>query len=157
MSKPTPIVLRRLTRAALIGSLAVACTPVYAQEIFGVVSAVHSGDRLVLSAVDRTIDVQLAQIAAPAHGVPLAAQSRESLADICYGKAATLMVTGTALNGDTIGKVSCGGVPANEEQVRRGMARVEQPYRELNSLLRDAEREAVDAAVGMWREPVRGR
>jgi endonuclease YncB( thermonuclease family) len=142
--------MRKVLLAAV--TLAASCGGVLAQERFGVVTHVAAGDRLTLKTHDRTLDVVLAQIDAPHAGEPLAAASRESLEDICYGAAATLIETGTALDGATIGKVSCAGVRADEEQVRRGMARVRPTFLELNSILREAQQRAQVASLGIWRQ-----
>jgi endonuclease YncB( thermonuclease family) len=54
------------------------------------------------------------------HGV--GPSSRQSLAQICEKKTARVSWTENDRNGRTLGRVSCGGIDANAEQVRRGMA-----------------------------------
>ena len=139
-----------LMRSAGALCIALVCTAAWPQEIRGVVSGVVSGDRVVLRTVDRTIDVKLAQIEAPPRDSLLGAASRRSLQELCYGKAATLMETGTALDGSTIGKLSCAGIRADEEQVRRGLTSITPRVAEFNSVLRNAQMTARNARRGLW-------
>ena len=121
-----------------------------AQEIEGVVVEVASGDALTLVGDHQRVRVRLAEIAAPVEGQPYAKESRNSLVDLCYGKAATLTRTGTDVYGWTLGRVSCGGISANDEQVRRGMAWVYQRYEQFDAPLRALEAQAKAAKRGLW-------
>jgi endonuclease YncB( thermonuclease family) len=126
------------------------CVEAISAEIYGVVVRVPAGDRLVLYTGNQHLNVQLAQVTAPAVQSALGARARESLASLCYGQAATLVVTGTAENGHTIGQVSCAGRDAAAEQVRSGLAEVKKPFDRVDSMLRAAESDARAARAGMW-------
>jgi micrococcal nuclease len=119
-------------------------------EVLGLVSAVMTGDRALLRAERQTIAVRLAGIEAPAPNEPFWEESRESLRALCLGRAATLVETGTALDGSVLGSLSCDGVQINEEQVKRGMARATEHAQQLDSVLRDAQRSARAQRLGMW-------
>lgn len=137
---------------------AMLAAPALAQERLGIVTEVATGDRIRFRTPDTWMNVVLAQIEAPALREPWGLVSRESLHTLCYNKVATLMETGTAPDGSTIGKLSCAGVRADEEQIRRGLARVEPPFTELNSVLRSAEEKARQRGLGIWaQETPRGR
>jgi endonuclease YncB( thermonuclease family) len=66
--------------------------------------------------------VRLERIDAPERGQPFGKRSRQSLSEICAGKAAHVGDRGNDSYGQTIGRVSCAGIDANSEQVRLGMA-----------------------------------
>lgn len=53
---------------------------------------------------------------------PFGRRSKQSLLEICGGNPAQVAEQGTDRYRRTIGRVSCAGVEANDEQVRRGMA-----------------------------------
>jgi endonuclease YncB( thermonuclease family) len=137
-------------RAAAIVVLALACLGATAAEIPGVVVKVPTGDRVVLYTGSQRLNVELAQVTAPSVQAALGARARESLARLCYGQAATLVITGTAENGHTIGQVSCAGRDAAAEQVRNGLVEVKKPFDRLDSVLRAAESEARAGRAGMW-------
>jgi micrococcal nuclease len=141
-----------MNRAVAALVLAVSSGLATAQEQFGIVTAVRSGDRVVLSTAERTVDVVLAQIRAPSLNEALGLDSQLSLAEICFRKAATLIETGTAPDGSTIGKLSCGGVSAQEAQVIRGLARLKPSSDEIDSALQNAQSAARRAQVGIWND-----
>lgn len=124
---------------------------VLAQEIPGIVIDVPAGDRLVVDTADSRMAVTLAGIEAPRPSEPNGEASRKSLADLCYRQAATVMPTGTALDGNMRAEVSCAGVRADEAQLRRGMARL-RPRLEVDSALQHAEEMARRARLGIWAE-----
>jgi endonuclease YncB( thermonuclease family) len=66
--------------------------------------------------------VRLREIDSPERNQPFGKRSRQSLSDICAKKRARVSWTGKDRNGRALGRVWCGGIDANEEQVRRGMA-----------------------------------
>jgi endonuclease YncB( thermonuclease family) len=137
-------------RAAAVIVLAVACVGATSAEIPGVVVRVPAGDRVVLSTGNQHLNVELAQVTAPPVQTALGARARESLASLCYGQAATLVITGTAENGHTIGQLSCAGRDAAAEQVRRGLTEIKKPFDRVDSILRAAENGARAARAGMW-------
>ena len=79
-----------------------------------------------------TLKVRLAEIDAPEKAQPFGTRSRQHLAQLCFGKVATLapMAASGGLDryGRTVARVTCAGVDANAEQVRSGMAWVYDRY-----------------------------
>ncbi len=98
----------------------------------------------------RQVRVRLAEIDAPELGQPFGKRSRQSLNELCHGKAANVEDRGPDRYGRTIGLVLCAGIDANAEQVRRGMAWVYQQYAPKASLLYALEGEARAERRGLW-------
>jgi endonuclease YncB( thermonuclease family) len=82
----------------------------------------------------------LKEIDAPESKQAFGKRSRQSLAQICEKKSARVSWTEKDRNGRTLGRVWCGGIDANAEQVRRGMAWVFDRYVKDWSLYR----------LGLW-------
>jgi len=74
---------------------------------------------------------------------------------MCYQQTAVIERIDIDRYGRTVGKVLCGQVNANAEQIRKGMAWVYRKYLHDDSLLL-LEQEAQVSRVGLWgdREPV---
>lgn len=142
-------------KAPLVLILALACSPAFA-TISGRVVGIADGDTLtVLDDKHQQHKIRLAEIDAPEKKQPFGSRSRQSLADICFQKLASVVEQGRDKYGRTIGRITCAGVDANAEQVRRGMAWVYDRYvtdRSLYRLQDDAKRER----RGLWadRDPV---
>jgi endonuclease YncB( thermonuclease family) len=98
------------------------------------------------------IKVRLSDIDAPERKQPFGTRSRQSLADLCAGKDARIAEQGKDPYGRTLGRVSCAGVDANAEQVRRGMAWVYVRYAPKDSPLYQLERAARLDRRGLWRD-----
>jgi endonuclease YncB( thermonuclease family) len=88
----------------------------------GPVVNVHDGDTVTVLVERTQVRVRLVDIDAPELGQAFGKRSRQSLADMCAGKTAHVADRGKDRYGRTLGHVSCAGVDANAEQVRRGMA-----------------------------------
>jgi hypothetical protein len=86
--------------------------------------AVADGDTLtILDAGRQQRRIRLAEIDAPEkRRQPFGQRSKQSLSDLCYGRDAVIEDGRRDRYGRTIGRVSCAGIDANAEQVRRGMA-----------------------------------
>jgi endonuclease YncB( thermonuclease family) len=95
------------------------------------------------------IRVRLVEIDAPERKQAFGARSRQSLSDLCGRKTATVKWSEMDRYGRVLGRVFCGGIDANAEQVRRGMAWVYDRYVKDRSLyaLQD---EAKVARRGLW-------
>ncbi len=131
--------------------------PASAGELVGRVVVVADGDALTLASADGgdRVRVRLADIAAPKHGQRFATRSRQSLAELCAGKTAVLETRDDAKpdrDGNTIGRVRCGGIYAGAEQVRRGMAWVYVEHASPTSALYALEADARLARRGLWRD-----
>lgn len=121
------------------------------EPVAGKVVAVGDGDSLTfLDDAGKKRRVRLAQIDAPEYKQPYGAASRKSLAAICLKKPATVEAVETDSYGRVIGKVTCAGVDANIEQVRRGMAWVVARNTLPNSPLPEMEANARLRGLGLW-------
>jgi endonuclease YncB( thermonuclease family) len=143
-----------------IVAIALACLcslPASAGELAGRVVMVADGDTLTLASADGRdrVRVRLADIAAPKHGQRFATRSRQSLAELCAGKTAVLETADDGKpdrEGGTIGRVRCGGIYVDAEQVRRGMAWVYVEQAPPTSALYALEADARLARRGLWRD-----
>lgn len=139
-----PIVF--LVLAAALLQVGAAC----AAKLHGLVIGVTDGDTLTLRVERTRIRVRLTEIDAPERGQPFGTRARQSLAQLCFDRPATVNVVGTDRYGRTLGRVSCSGVVANEEQVRRGLAWVYARYVRRGSRLYAVQREAREQRRGLW-------
>lgn len=104
-----------------------------AQAMSGRVIGVSDGDTLTVLVDRKPVKVRLAEIDAPERKQPYGTRSRQSLAELCHRKQATVVERDKDRYGRTVGYVSCAGVEANAEQVRRGMAWVFDRYAKRDS------------------------
>ena len=119
-------------------------------DFSGPVVKVQDGDTLTVLVARGEVRVRLDGIDAPEMAQPYGRRSRESLAELCAAKQAQVAEQGRDRYGRTIGRVSCGGVPANAEQVRRGMAWVFVRYAPAGSPLYAIEQDARGRREGLW-------
>lgn len=115
--------------------------------------SVHDGDTLTVLIERRQMKVRLSDIDAPELGQPFGTRSRQSLAELCFGKPASLDVRGRDRYQRTIARVTCAGTDANAEQVRRGYAWTFTRYARADSPLYALQREARAARRGLWNDP----
>jgi micrococcal nuclease len=66
---------------------------------------------------------------------PFGQRSKQSLSDLCFARDTVLDTTDKVRYGRTVPKVYCGGVYANPEQIRSGMAWAYRKYHHDQSLL----------------------
>lgn len=112
--------------------------------------AIADGDTLTALCNDhQQVKVRLAEIDAPEKSQPFGQRSKQSLAEMCFNAKAEIQVQATDRYKRTVGRVTCNGVDANAEQVKRGMAWVYDQYVKERSLysLQDSARQA---GVGLW-------
>jgi len=119
-------------------------------DFTGPVVKVQDGDTLTVRAANAVVRVRLDGIDAPEMGQPYGRRSRESLAELCAAKQAQVVEQGRDRYGRTVGRVWCGGVSANAEQVRRGMAWVFVRYAPRGSPLYSLEHDARERRQGLW-------
>ena len=93
-----------------------------AADFTGRVVNVDDGDTITVLVDQHQIRVRLVDIDAPELGQAFGRDSRDSLSRICAGLSARVSEHGQDHYGRTLGRVTCGVVDANAEQVRRGMA-----------------------------------
>jgi endonuclease YncB( thermonuclease family) len=142
--------LKRLL--ALLLPLFLAVSPALA-DIRGKVVSVHDGDTLTVVIDRRQVRVRLTDIDAPELGQPFGTRSRQSLAELCFGKEARLDVRGQDRYNRSLARVTCAGRYANAEQVRRGYAWTFVRYARQDSPLYALEHEARSARRGLWADP----
>jgi endonuclease YncB( thermonuclease family) len=139
----------RLSLKALCLTFLLAINPAQA-DVRGRVVSVHDGDTLTVLVERRQVKVRLTDIDAPELKQPFGTRSRQSLAELCFGKDATLDVRGQDRYKRTLATVTCAGTDANAEQVRRGYAWTYTRYVRANSPLFAIESEARSAHRGLW-------
>ena len=116
------------------------------------VVAIADGDSLTCTFGGTRTEVRLDEIDAPEHDQPHGGQAKQSLAKLCLNEQVTLDRHGVDDYGRVLARVTCGGVDANESQVRRGMAWVYDHYVKDRSLYNDQTR-ARSEGLGLWAEP----
>lgn len=142
------------TRIAIFITTAVCLVPsVTLADFMGRVVKIADGDTLTVLVNKRQVRVRLDGIDAPERRQPFYKRSRQSLADMCAAKPATVEEHGKDRYGRTIGRVTCAGVEANSEQVRRGMAWVFVRYVKRGSPLYQLEAQARLRKLGLWADP----
>jgi len=134
-------------------ALLLAISPAQA-DVGGRVVSVHDGDTLTVLVEKRQVKVRLTDIDAPELKQPFGTRSRQSLAEMCFGKDASLDVRGRDRYKRTLAIVTCAGTDANAEQVRRGYAWTYTRFARADSPLIAIENEARSAHRGLWADPV---
>ncbi len=126
-----------------------ACVPL-AAEISGIVTEVQDGDSLILVNWQHIYRIRLVDIDVPELDWPRGRDARTSLFHLCALKRATAETVGEDRFGRTVARVTCAGVDAKTEQVRRGWAWVFERYAPKGSPLYGIEAEARLARRGLW-------
>jgi len=124
---------------------------VHAEALSGTVVGIADGDTLtILDARKRERRVRLAEIDAPERKQAFGTKSRHSLLALCFKKPAQVEWQARDRNNRYIGRVTCAGIDANAEQVRRGMAWVSPRFTKPGSPLYELEAYARIRGVGLW-------
>ena len=137
-------------RAAFLAAAIAAVPSVALADFSGRVVKISDGDTLVVLVDRQPIRVRLDGIDAPERGQAFGKRSQQSLAEICAAREARVEDRGKDRYGRTIGRVSCTGIDANSEQVRRGMAWVFDRYVKPDSPLYGLQSEARRLKRGLW-------
>jgi endonuclease YncB( thermonuclease family) len=95
------------------------------------------------------VTVRVAEIDAPERRQAFGARSRQHLAELCFGKQATVKQTATDRYGRTVARVECNGTDASTAQVQAGMAWVFDCYVTDRSLYPVQHRARADRR-GLW-------
>ena len=112
---------------------------------------VIDGDTLVVQdAAKKKHTVRLAEIDAPERKQAFGAQSRRSLAALCFKKGAEVKWQNKEGHNRYVGRIMCAGVDAAAEQVRRGMAWVSPRFTNPGSPLYELESYARLRGIGLW-------
>jgi endonuclease YncB( thermonuclease family) len=127
---------------------------VRAETLSGTVTSVVDGDTLtVVDAQKRRYRVRLAEVDAPESKQAFGIKSARSLYGLCFGKPAQVEWKTKDRNKLYIGHVTCGGIDASAEQVRRGMAWVSPSFTQPGSPLYELEAHARVRGIGLWADP----
>ena len=128
--------------------LALAAGAAHGETFEASVVSVQDGDSLTVMRERRRVRVRLIGIDAPEGKQAYGDESRDSLAALCRKKNASITWTKKDSHKRLLGRVTCSGVDANAEQVRRGLAWASPLARdrELNGLQDTARR----ARKGLW-------
>ena len=122
-----------------------------AQAFTGKVVSVADGDTITVLRDRTQVKVRLLEIDAPEKTQAFGTKSKESLSEMCFGKTAELADKGKDRYGRTLARVSCDGVDANTEQVRRGMAWVYDRY-VTDKTLYAVQEKAKAERRGLWHD-----
>jgi micrococcal nuclease len=120
--------------------------PAYAARVVGIAD----GDTLTILEHRQRIKIRLANIDAPERQQPYYQRSRQSLAELCYGKEAEYLPEATDKYGRTVAIVICDGVEANQTQVARGLAWVYTWNKHQRQSLTPLEQAARAHRLGLW-------
>ncbi len=137
----------------VLAALTIAPLAAGGAEISGIVTEVQDGDTLTLVNWSATYKVRLADIDAPEWEQLRGKDSRASLFHLCFLRRAIAEANGEDQYGRPLVRITCAGVDANTEQVRRGLAWVFVRYAPKNSPLYGVEAEARAARRGLWEDP----
>lgn len=113
------------------------------------VIAISDGDTLTARCTTETLKIRLAEIDAPEKAQPFGNRSKQSLAELCFQKEAEVVPQTLDRYGRTVARVTCKGIDANREQVKRGMAWAFTKYL-TDKTIKDEELAARAAQVGLW-------
>jgi endonuclease YncB( thermonuclease family) len=127
---------------------------VEAETLSGTVVGVLDGDTLtIVDAQKRRYRVRLGQVDAPEGKQAFGVKSARSLHDLCFRKTAEVEWQARDQHNRHVGHVTCAGVDANAEQVRRGMAWVSPRSTQPGSPLYELEAYARVRGIGLWSDP----
>ncbi|MEW6563597.1 MAG: thermonuclease family protein [Pseudomonadota bacterium] len=111
---------------------------------------ISDGDTLTaMCNQNEQIKIRLAEIDAPEKIQPFGQRSKQSLAEMCFKKPAEIQVQATDRYHRSVARVTCNGVDANAEQIRRGMAWVYDKYNKDRSFY-ELQNTARNEQRGLW-------
>lgn len=150
------------TRSLLLLASLLVAIPSFADTLQGRVVGIADGDTVtVLDASNTQFKIRLMGIDAPEKKQAFGNKSKESLSALVFNKQVTVEYSKRDKYGRTVGKILVGGVDANLEQVRSGMAWHYKQYQkeqsvEDRSTYAQAEEKARIEKRGLWvdKEPI---
>lgn len=132
----------------VIGAAAVTFQPAIAAQVV----SITDGDTLTVIEGTRQIKIRLANIDAPEKAQPFGERSRQSLAELCFGKDAQYETQDVDRYGRLVATVTCNGTPANRAQIERGFAWVYPKYNR-DTTLPELQRAAQASKRGLFSDP----
>lgn len=143
--------LRKILNSAVFLMLFIPVS--WANSISGLVVKVYDGDTLtILAPLNQQIKIRLADIDAPERKQAFGQRSRQSLAELCFRKNASVQFQKKDRYQRILGRVYCNAVDVNAEQVRRGLAWVYDKYVADKSLYQ-LQAQARKSKAGLWIDP----
>ena len=140
---------QRIGRLILVAGLMLALNA--HADFTGKVVNVADGDTITVLRDRTQVKVRLLEIDAPEKAQAFGTKSKESLSEMCFGKTAEVADKGKDRYGRTLARITCDGVDANAEQVRRGMAWVYDRYI-TDKTLYAVQEEAKAERRGLWHD-----
>lgn len=143
----------------LLLTVALLTLPAYADTLKGRVVGVSDGDTVtVLDASNTQYKIRLMGIDAPEKKQPFGQRSKQFLSDLVFNKEVTVEYRKKDKYGRTVGKITVGGVDANLEQIRAGLAWHYKKYQNEQAAddrlaYAQAEELAKAKKLGLWAEP----
>lgn len=150
------------TRFLLLFATLLVAIPSIADTLQGRVVGIADGDTVtVLDASNTQFKIRLMGIDAPEKKQAFGNKSKESLSALVFNKQVKVEYSKRDKYGRTVGKISVGGVDANLEQVRNGLAWHYKQYQKEQSVedrltYAQAEDLARSGRLGLWvdKEPI---
>jgi micrococcal nuclease len=133
-------------------TLAATAVPKVIHDLLGRVTAVHDGDTLTLLVGTTQHKIRLNGIDAPELGQAFGTRARQFLSALVFGKTVTVRVVDVDRYRREVGDVYVGGVLANAELVRAGMAWHYKRYSK-DATLAELELQARAEKRGLWADP----
>ena len=124
-----------------------------APDLTGRVVSVTDGDTLAILVDQKRITIRLDGIDAPEKSQAFGTRSRQSLADLVFGKSVRVVTKSKDRYGRTIGVVYLDDMNVNAKQIENGLAWHYKKYSKDPDLDR-LERESRAARRGLWSDPV---
>lgn len=121
-------------------------------DLTGRVVSVTDGDTLAILVDQKRITIRLDGIDAPEKSQAFGTRSRQSLADLVFGKSVRVVTKSKDRYGRTIGVVYLDDMNVNAKQIENGLAWHYKKYSKDPDLDR-LERESRAARRGLWSDP----
>lgn len=143
----------------LLLAVALIVFPAYAETLKGRVVGVSDGDTVtVLDGSKTQYKIRLMGIDAPEKKQPFGQRSKQLLSDLVFNKDVTVEYSKKDKYGRTVGKITVGGVDANLEQIKAGLAWHYKKYQNEQTaddrlIYAQAEEQARAKKLGLWAEP----
>ncbi len=116
----------------------------------GTVIGISDGDTVtVLNDQKNPIKIRLTEIDAPEKAQAFGEKSKQSLSEICFKKSVAVEDKGIDRYRRTLGRITCDGIDANAEQVKRGMAWAYRQYL-TDPTIAELEATAKEIKTGLW-------
>lgn len=135
----------RITTLLLSGLLSTTVHAVWSGKVVGV----HDGDTISVMHDGKAEKIRLMEIDAPELSQAFGQQSKQQLSTLCFGQSAMVDDHGHDRYGRLLARVTCNGIDANTEQVKRGMAWFFTKYG-TDAAIKATQTQAQQQKIGLW-------